>query len=180
MLRDRPEFFGSYGPVEPPESGRLTIQAYEQTRDALPHSFLQEPAENVTPTLFRKFIRDLTDAPVMQNRHLSRLKAAVRFARSELHRTGSRHRGVLAHYDHSKRIPERADWLRRWADHVAECVGRSGSQPVAGPILHLYETSAGLPEVSAAKEPARGRRYVGAFTAAGRCTVHLYLDWTHL
>ncbi len=32
-------------------------------------------------------------------------------------------RGVLAHYDHSKRIPERAEWLRRWADHVAECVG---------------------------------------------------------
>jgi hypothetical protein len=80
---------------------------------------------------------------------------------------GHAKRGVLAHYDHSKRIAERADWLRRWADHVAECVGLAGSQAVPGPLLHPYETSAGLPEVSATKEAARGRRYLGAFTAAG-------------
>jgi Arm DNA-binding domain len=60
-----------------------TILGYEETRDVLPRSFLDEPAENVTPAMFRKLISDKTKAPVMQNRHLSRLKAAVRFARSE-------------------------------------------------------------------------------------------------
>jgi len=76
-------------------------------------------------------------------------------------------RGVLAHYDHSKRIPERAELLRRWADHVAECVGLT--EPTAAnaePRLHLYETREGLPELKAVKEPANGRRYLGAFTAA--------------
>jgi hypothetical protein len=76
-------------------------------------------------------------------------------------------RGMLAHYDHSKRIQERAEWLRRWADHVAECVGltehtRAGAEP----RLHLYETREGLPELKATKEPANGRRYLGAFSAA--------------
>ena len=33
---------------------------------------------------------------------------------------GHAKRSVLAHYDHSKRIPERALWLRGWADFVAE------------------------------------------------------------
>jgi integrase len=60
-----------------------TILGYEETRGVLPRSFLDEPAENVTPAMFRKLISDSTKAPVMQNRHLSRLKAAVRFARSE-------------------------------------------------------------------------------------------------
>jgi integrase len=60
-----------------------TILGYEETRDVFPRSFLDEPAENVTPAMFRKLISDKTKAPVMQNRHLSRLKAAVRFARSE-------------------------------------------------------------------------------------------------
>ena len=73
-------------------------------------------------------------------------------------------RGVLAHYDHSKRIPERADWLRRWSDHVAECVGLSAPVKAEGAaVLHLYETAAGLPEIKATKEPANGRRYLGVF-----------------
>ena len=74
-------------------------------------------------------------------------------------------RGVLAHYDHSKRIPERAEWLRRWADHVAECIGRT-EQTAANsePRLYLYETREGLPELRSAKEPPIGRRYIGAFT----------------
>jgi integrase len=333
-----------------------TILGYEETRGALPRSLLDEPAENVTPAMFRKLISDSTKAPVMQNRHLSRLKAAVRFARSEsyiahlpaivemkkphterkrkrvltsdeiramwesletiaptmprggraflasvriallvgtrlgetseaewaefdldgatpqslavpegqpmwyipaehrkgqtgkkvahwiplpslavsvlrelepltrdkprvfykagydartymlakllaemrrrsfgehfsfhdLRRTcstglgelgcpdelndlilGHVKRGVLAHYDHSKRIPERAEWLRRWADHVAECVGLTEHTAAnAERRLHLYETREGLPELKAAKEPANGRRYLGAFTAA--------------
>ncbi len=60
-----------------------TILGYEEARDVFPRSFLDEPAENVTPAMFRKLISDKTNTPVMQNRHLSRLKAAVRFARSE-------------------------------------------------------------------------------------------------
>ncbi len=60
-----------------------TILAYEETRDVFPGSFLGEPAENLTPAMFRKLISERTKAPVMQNRHLSRLKAAIRFARSE-------------------------------------------------------------------------------------------------
>ena len=60
-----------------------TILGYEETRGVFPQPFLDEPAENVTPAMFRKLISDRTEAPVMQNRHLSRLKAAVRFARSE-------------------------------------------------------------------------------------------------
>jgi integrase len=331
-----------------------TILGYQQTRGVLPRSFLDEPAENVTPAMFRKLIKDATTAPVMQNRHLGRLKAAVRFARSEsyigrlpaivemkkphserrrkrvlssdeiramwesletiaptmprggraflasariallvgtrlgetvdaewtefdldgskrqsmavpegqpmwyvpaehrkgqtgrkvahwiplaplavsvlrelepftrdkprvfykagyqartymlgkllaemrcggfrepfsfhdLRRTcstglgelgcpdelndlilGHVKRGVLAHYDHSTRIPERAEWLRRWADHVAECVGLTEETTAnVAPRLHLYETREGLPELKAAKEPAKGRRYLGAFT----------------
>ena len=331
-----------------------TVLAYEQTRDALPHSLLQEPAENVTPALFRKCIKEITNAPVMQNRHLSRLKAALRFSRSESyidrlpaiiemkkphserkrkrvlspdeiramwealevvaptlprggrafmasvrvallvgtrlgetseaewsefdldgkapqskvvpegqpmwyipaeHRKGQKgrkvahwvplpplavevlrelqpvtgakpkvfykagyagrtymlaklleemrrrgfsetfsfhdlrrtcstglgelgcpdelndlilghvKRGVLAHYDHSKRIAERADWLRRWADHVAECVGLSKPrEAAAAALLYLYETPAGLPEVKTSKHAGRGHRYLGAFT----------------
>lgn len=333
-----------------------TILGYEETRGVLPRSFLDEPAENVTPAMFRKLISDSTKAPVMQNRHLSRLKAAVRFARSESyigrlpaivemkkphterkrkrvltadeiravwqsletiaptmprggraflasvrvallvgtrlgetseaewtefdldgakpqslavpegqpmwyipagHRKGQRgkkvahwiplpplavsvlrelepvtrdrprvfhkagydartymlakllaemrrrgfgepfsfhdlrrtcstglgelgcpdelndlilghvKRGVLAHYDHSKRIPERGEWLGRWADHVAECVGLAERTTAdAGPYLHLYATREGLPELKATKEPSKGRRYIGAFTAA--------------
>ena len=54
-----------------------TILAYEETRDVFPGSFLGEPAENVTPAMFRKLISERTKAPVMQNRHLSRLKAAI-------------------------------------------------------------------------------------------------------
>jgi hypothetical protein len=61
-----------------------TILGYEETRGVLPRSFLDEPAENVTPAMLRKLISDSTKAPVMQNRHLSRLKAAVRFARIPL------------------------------------------------------------------------------------------------
>jgi integrase len=332
-----------------------TILAYEQTRSVLAQAFLEEPAENVTPSMFRKLISEATKAPVMQNRHLGRFKAAVRFARSEsyisrlppivemrkphterkrqrvlssaeiramwesletiaptmprggraflasvrtallvgsrlgetsnaewtefdldganpqslsvpegqpmwyipaehrkgqtgkkvahwiplpplavsvlrdlepvtrdkplvfykagyscrgymlskllaemrrrgfgehfsyhdLRRTcstglgefgcpdelndlvlGHAKRGVLAHYDHSKRIPERAEWLRRWADHVAECVGLPDTPAGDEPRLHLYETTEGLPELKATKEPPKGRRYVGAFTAA--------------
>src|SRR5262249_19060229 len=60
-----------------------TTQAYEQTRNALPSSFLQEIAESVAPASFRKSIREVTDVPVMQNRHLSRLKAVLRFAYGE-------------------------------------------------------------------------------------------------
>jgi hypothetical protein len=60
-----------------------TILAYEETRDVFSGSFLGEPAENLTPAMFRKLISDRTKAPVMHNRHLGRLKAAVRFARSE-------------------------------------------------------------------------------------------------
>ena len=79
---------------------------------------------------------------------------------------GHAKRGVLAHYDHSKRIPERAEWLHRWAEHVAECVGLSAPMKAASanPVLHLYATPAGLPEIKASKEPASGRRYLGAFT----------------
>jgi integrase len=298
-----------------------TILGCEETRGVLPRSFLDEPAENVTPAMFRKLISDSTEAPVMQDRHLSRLKAAVRFARSEsyigrlpaivemkrphaerkrkrvltshevravwqsletiaptmprggraflasvrvallvgtrlgetseaewtefdldgakpqslavsalrelepvtrdeprvfhkagydartymlakllaemrrrgfgepfsfhdLRRTcstglgelgcpdelndlilGHVKRGVLAHYDHSKRIAERGEWLGRWADHVAECVGLTDTTAGAERRLHLYETHEGLPELKATKEPAKGRRYVGAFTA---------------
>jgi integrase len=36
---------------------------------------------------------------------------------------GHARRRVLAHYDHSRRIPERAAWLRRWADYVGNGVG---------------------------------------------------------
>ncbi len=332
-----------------------TILGYEETRGVFPQPFLDEPAENVTPAMFRKLISDSTKAPVMQNRHLSRLKAAVRFARSESyigrlpaiiemkkphterkrkrvltsdeiramwqsletvaptmprggraflasvrvallvgtrlgetseaewaefdldaakpqslavpegqpmwyipaeHRKGQRgkkvahwiplpslavsvlrelepvtrdkprvfhkagydartymlakllaemrrrgfgepfsfhdlrrtcstglgelgcldelndlilghvKRGVLAHYDHSKRIPERAEWLRRWADHVAECVGLTDTTAGDELRLHLYETREGLPELKATKEAAKGRKYLGAFAAA--------------
>jgi hypothetical protein len=58
-----------------------TILAYEETRDVFPGPFLGEPAENVTPAMFRKLISERTKAPVMQNRHLSRLRPAIRFAR---------------------------------------------------------------------------------------------------
>jgi integrase len=330
-----------------------TVLGYEQTRDALPSSFLQEPAENVTPAMYRQAIKDVTRAPVMVNRYLSQLKAALRFARSESyidrlpalvemrkphserkrsrflapdeiralwaalevvaptmprggraflasvrtallvgtrlgetseaewteldlegasprstavpagqpmwyipaeHRKGQKgkkvahwiplpplvvatlrelhpstvdkprvfhkagysartymfrkllaemqrqgfaqsfsfhdlrrtcstglgelgcpdelndlilghaKRGVLAHYDHSKRISERALWLRRWADFVAESVGLRAPATPAASLLHVYVTPAGLPEMRATKEPARGRRYLGAFT----------------
>jgi integrase len=330
-----------------------TVLGYQQTRDALPQSLLQEPAETVTPAMYRQAIKDVTQAPVMVNRYLSRLKAALRFARSEsyierlpalvemrkphserkrsrflapdeiralwealkavtptmlrggraflasvrtallvgtrlgetseaewteldlegtsprstaapagqpmwyipaehrkgqtgkklahwiplpplvvttlrdlhpatadkpkvfhkagysahtymfrkllaemqrrgfaqsfsfhdLRRTcstglgelgcpdelndlilGHAKRGVLAHYDHSKRIPERALWLRRWADFVAESVGLAAPTTPAITLLHVYVTPAGLPEIRATKEPAHGRRYLGAFT----------------
>jgi len=49
---------------------RKTVQAHEQTRDALPNPLLQAPAENVTPSLFRQHIKAATQAPVMQKRHL--------------------------------------------------------------------------------------------------------------
>jgi hypothetical protein len=73
---------------------------------------------------------------------------------------------TLAHYDHSKRIPERADWLRLWGDHVADCAGLSAPMkaPSANHLLHLYATPTGLPEIKATNEPANGRRYLGAFT----------------
>jgi hypothetical protein len=48
------------------------FEYYREVRGALPHSFLQEPAENVTPALFRKFIRHATDAPVMKKPHTER------------------------------------------------------------------------------------------------------------
>lgn len=60
-----------------------TILGYEETRGVFPRPLPDQPAENVTPAMFRKLISEKTKAPVMQNRHLSRLKAAVRFARSE-------------------------------------------------------------------------------------------------
>jgi hypothetical protein len=43
-----------------------TILGYEETRGVFPRSFLDEPAENVTPAIFRKLISDKTTAPVMQ------------------------------------------------------------------------------------------------------------------
>ena len=44
---------------------------------------MDEPAESVTPAMCRKSIKKVTQAPVMTNRYLSQLKAALRFARGE-------------------------------------------------------------------------------------------------
>jgi hypothetical protein len=60
-----------------------TVQAYEQTPDALPRSLMDAPAELVTPATFREAVRQATRAPIMQNRYLARLKAVLRFAHSE-------------------------------------------------------------------------------------------------
>src|SRR6202022_1946856 len=79
-LRDALDY---YLEVHQTKLDHKTVLGYEQTRDALPPSFLQEPAENVTPAMYRQAIKDVTRAPVMVNRYLSRLKAALRFARSE-------------------------------------------------------------------------------------------------
>jgi hypothetical protein len=63
--------------------GRSSITgllAYEQTPDALPHSLLQEPAENVAPTPFRESIKNVTDAPLRfarSERHIERLAAII-------------------------------------------------------------------------------------------------------
>jgi integrase len=327
-----------------------TSKGYEQTRSALPSHFLREPAENLTPALFRQSIKEVTSAPVMHNRHLSRVKAALRFAHAEQymsrlpalvsmkkphserkrqrvlsgeeiraawealetiaptmprggraflasvrvallvgvrlgetseaewtefdldgtsprskavperqpmwyipagHRKGQKdkkvehwvplpplavsnlgelqpitgdkpkvfwkagytartymigklvaemrrrgfvapfsfhdlrrtcstglgelgcpaelndlilghvRRGVLAHYDHSKRIAERAEWLQRWADEVAAMIGLPPAE--ATPSVHLYERRDGLPEIRLTREAANGRRYLGAF-----------------
>jgi hypothetical protein len=72
-----------YLEVHQTKLGHQTVLGYQQTRDALPQSLLQEPAETVTPAMYRQAIKDVTQAPVMVNRYLSRLKAALRFARSE-------------------------------------------------------------------------------------------------
>jgi hypothetical protein len=64
------DVFEYYLEVHRTKLDHKTVQAYEQTRDAIPHSLLQEPAENVTPAMFRKLIRQATDAPVMQNWHV--------------------------------------------------------------------------------------------------------------
>jgi hypothetical protein len=49
----------------------------------LPNPLLQVPAENVTPSLFRQHIKAATQAPVMQNCHLGRVKAVLRLAHVE-------------------------------------------------------------------------------------------------
>jgi hypothetical protein len=73
-------------------------------------------------------------------------------------------RGVLSHYNHAERIQDRADWLQRWADRVADIVGlRTAPHAGTAPRLHLYLRLDGLPEMTATKEPANGRRYLGAF-----------------
>lgn len=329
-----------------------TVQADEQTRDAMPSRLMNATAEEITPALFRDAVRDVTKAPVMQNRHLSRIKAVLRFAhreqkigrlpaivamqrphverkrdrvltereiatlwsaadlvapkmprggkafaasvrlmlllgtrrgetqlaewdeldlegeapRSEAvpkgqpmwyipaeHRKGERQRkrphwiplpplavsilrdlqaitgerplifwkagesarsymmkrlleemkglgqtapwsphdlrrtcstwlgemgcsqdvndlilghvrkGVIAHYDHSKRLGERASWLQRWSERIAEITGLS--EPGSEVLLHVYEAANGLPEIRTARGPEHGRRYVGAFPA---------------
>jgi integrase len=60
-----------------------TVKAHEQTRDALPAAFMASPAEEVAPPLFRRAVKEATQAPIMQNRHLSRIKAVLRFAYTE-------------------------------------------------------------------------------------------------
>ena len=40
-------------------------------------------AEDVTPALFREAVKEATRAPIKQNRCLARLKAVLRFARTE-------------------------------------------------------------------------------------------------
>ena len=47
------------------------------------------------------------------------------------------------------------------ADFVAKSVGLRAPAKAADSLLHVYVTSAGLPEMRATKEPARGRRYLG-------------------
>jgi hypothetical protein len=86
-----------------------TILAYEETRDVFPGSFLGEPAENVTPAMFRKLISERTRAPVRQNRHLSRLKAAIHFARSESYLDGAKPQS-LAVPEGQPMLCEKAQW----------------------------------------------------------------------
>jgi hypothetical protein len=55
---------------------KKTVWAHEQTRDALPRAFMDSPAEDATAATYREAVREATHAPIMQNRHLGRLKAA--------------------------------------------------------------------------------------------------------
>jgi integrase len=76
---------------------------------------------------------------------------------------GHAKKGVLKHYDHSKRIAGRLDWLTRWESKVRDIVGLPSVHVETGAVLHLYRTANGLPELRATREANRGRDYVGAF-----------------
>ena len=54
---------GYYLEVHQTKLDHKTVLAYEQTRDALPPSFPQEPAENVTPAMYHQAIKDVTGPP---------------------------------------------------------------------------------------------------------------------